>query len=592
LAKLGLRVLLKVLLFSHLVCLIAACDKSETRSAGETSLESNEVAKDSFTCDPEAPQEPTHLQRLSKFELKNSLLDLVGKAVLDAVGPEIDSAPSENRKLDFDTVDLPVFADHVASFNIIATRIAEEVAKSDVTLAEVAGGCAIQPNVSDGCVSEFIRAFGFRAFRTPLTPTRVSEIKADFWDGAKSFAERERLQMIISFILQSPEFQYRIEIGTRPEPSSSSLYSISDFELASRLSFLLWGRTPDAELLEVANRGELSTEAGFNAQLERMVNHRFAVANFEHFVQQWLQLEHIPSSNAIAPFLSHPATGPMTNENVESLPPMASQEILDLVSYFTWTKEGNYFDLMTTDLAMARAFELAEKIYGVPVWNGKFGPQDLVHFSDGGRKGLLTRAAFLIHEDEKSRPLLRGVFVRRKILCDEIPDPDPNQLPVGSLDPPPVLPSDTTRMAFEKKTSSAVCMSCHSMINPLGFPFEYFDALGRVNFAGRERRYSSDGKLVDSPLVNTSAKVLISEPTTVDIQGPADLIQLIASDPKSTRCLAAKWFRYSMGREESHADGCALRQIHSALARSNGTIKGMIRETARIKFMRYLKKGN
>src|SRR6185295_18977991 len=147
-------------------------------------------------------------------------------------------------------------------------------------------------------------------------------------------------------------------------------------------------------------------------------------------------------------------------------------DVLDTADYYVWTRKGSLDDLLTTNASLNKGADLA-KIYGLPACDGVSTPPS---FADGARPGLLTRALFLTSGSANTRPIMKGVFGRRDVLCDEIPPPPP-----GANAVPPQLSLDmTTRQVVEQLTQKGVCAGCHlSVINPLGFSTENFDALGR-----------------------------------------------------------------------------------------------------------------
>ena len=152
------------------------------------------------------------------------------------------------------------------------------------------------------------------------------------------------------------------------------------------------------------------------------------------------------------------------------------REMRDLTNLYTWTMPGTFAQLLTSDLSVTRSADLA-RLYGVPAWSGS---GDYPRFTDGSRSGLLQRAALLVSSVEQTNPFHRGAFIRRAILCDNLPQPDPNSLPPGSLDPPPPSTAMTTRQRFQAKVEgNGLCQGCHSSFSNLGYAMESYDALGR-----------------------------------------------------------------------------------------------------------------
>jgi hypothetical protein len=210
-------------------------------------------------------------------------------------------------------------------------------------------------------------------------------------------------------------------------------------------------------------------------------------------------------------------------------------------------------------------------LYGVPVWDGSGEPPS---FPAGERPGLLSRALFLSTGSPSTRPIMKGVFIRKQILCDELPPPPP-----GANAKPPELRSDmTTREVVEEltETPGTVCAGCHTaLINPLGFASEGFDALGRLR--SEQRLFDMDGSEVDSKPVDTSTipNVVLGDDTPSS--GIADLSEQIAVSGKSEACIARNFFRFTYARwEEEELDGCALEALRGALD-AGGTIPDLLR---------------
>jgi hypothetical protein len=157
--------------------------------------------------------------------------------------------------------------------------------------------------------------------------------------------------------------------------------------------------------------------------------------------------------------------------------------------------------------------------------------------------------------------------------------PNLTAFPPGSFDTPAPNKIDSVRTLYEKKTSPAACMQCHSKINPIGFALEKYDALGRVRADGLEIRYFNDNTGVYDIETNTSVDLEIDKGNSKRINGPDGLFETIGQSRKASMCLTVKWFRYAFRRKEKKQDGCHLQSLHNALVGPAGSIKNMIRET-------------
>jgi hypothetical protein len=248
-------------------------------------------------------------------------------------------------------------------------------------------------------------------------------------------------------------------------------------------------------------------------------------------------------------------------------------EVLDLIDYYTWTDPVGLSEILTTDHVFARTDDLAE-LYGVPVWDGTSTPPAL---PAGERPGALTRAAFLATGTAMTRPIMRGVFVRTNILCDELPPPPDN----AAANPPELSNTLSTRQVVEALTQAegTACAACHATrINPIGFAFERYDALGRVRF--EQTLFDGNGSVTGSVPVDTTTTPQIVSRDETPSSGPADLMRLIVDSGKAHACLARHYFRFTFGRWESvKADGCVLETLRTSLTES-GNVAQMLKDVA------------
>ncbi|HET9930779.1 MAG TPA: DUF1588 domain-containing protein, partial [Polyangiaceae bacterium] len=215
-----------------------------------------------------------------------------------------------------------------------------------------------------------------------------------------------------------------------------------------------------------------------------------------------------------------------------------------------------------SELSFAKDARLA-KIYGVGAWDGSSAPPAL---PSGQRPGLLTRALFLTTGTANTRPILKGVFIRKNVLCNEIPPPPPG----ANAKPPTLGPNMTTRESVEELTemSGTTCAGCHAtLINPLGYATEGFDSLGR--FRTEQRLFDDSGAQTGSKPVDTSSIPRVTLGDMTPIRGAGELMSLIASSGQVEACMSRNFFRFTYGRWEDTAfDGCALEDGRKAL--SNG----------------------
>jgi len=390
----------------------------------------------------------------------------------------------------------------------------------------------------------FLRNFGLRAFRRPLTEAELDGMTALFGQaatilgGSNPFADG--VELTVSAFLQSPFFLYRTELGTEVVDGRIVL---TDFEVASRLSYGLVASMPDEMLLGAAGAGQLTTRDGVRAHAARLLDGTAGKATLEDFHSQLLALDHYPDVKRDTdrhPLFKTGMGGAM------------KQETLSFIADVVFGQDQGVTELLTAPYTFANA-DLAA-VYGVPG-----APADRfvrVDLDPAQRAGLLTQLGFLAVNatDAQPRSIMRGVHVSLDILCAELPAP-PNV--------PPETPSDvgkTNRQLLEAYTEApgSVCQPCHAaLINPLGFAFENYDSLGKY-------RTSDNGQPIDA-----SGVYQLSEGES-RFQNAVELMKVLGESKQAHECYARHLFEYVYGRELASAGDKAL--IAELGRRSRGAV--------------------
>jgi len=237
-------------------------------------------------------------------------------------------------------------------------------------------------------------------------------------------------------------------------------------------------------------------------------------------------------------------------------------EVRDLTSLFTFQKRATVSDLLTTDLSVTKSADLAH-LYGVSAWSGQGEYPKL----PPTRVGLLQRAALLVSNLEQTNPFHRGAFVRRALLCDPLPQPDPNSLPPGSLDPPKPSSAQTTRQRFQAKVEGKVlCQGCHGSFSDIGYALESFDALGRYRTV--EQVFDEQtGKLLAELPLDTQGVPKITSSDLTPIADAGELNRRLVESQKVEACLAERYFEFSVRRAASAdtLDECLVQDLAAGL---------------------------
>lgn len=337
-----------------------------------------------------------------------------------------------------------------SDYQALSEQLAEQVASNAARLAKITPPGL--PSSGDAQAQAFVTGFGERAFRRPLTAGETSAFVALFKQGPALFSGRDALsagaQLCIQAFLQSPSFLYRSEGAG---PAKDGVIALSNYEIASRLSYMLWDSLPDAMLFAAAKSGALRTPEQIASQAERMLALPRAADNLDEFHRQLLELRHYDTLHS---------TGLPEGIGV-SLRRETERFIHDALI----DKNGTLAQLFTSSYSFVNR-DLAA-LYGS---SGSFGTELVrAELDPGQRAGLLTQPGFLIYRSGDTAPILRGVYVNEKLLCSDLPPP-----PVFT---PPKLVGVTRRERIESITGKGTCgEGCHAgVINPAGYPLENFD---------------------------------------------------------------------------------------------------------------------
>jgi len=495
----------------------------------------------------ELPSPATRAARLTHLQYANTLRDL-----LDVPMAEIESATADLRPdpaqagflFDNDSLTLSVDGALFGSYQRVAATLAERVVDDTALLAQATGGSSE--------AEAFVRSFGLRAHRRPLTDDEVSEYLALHAMGATLEPARPAFEagvrLVIEAMLLSPSFLYRLELSST---EAGELIPLDSYEVASRLSYALWSTMPDPMLLEAAADGELADSGAVAEHAARLLNDARAEQMVAHFHEQLFEtekLEGIQPSQSAFPDIS------------SELGAYARQEQQRFVRDVVFERDGDYTELLTSNDTFVNA-DLAA-IYGLSgTFTDAFVPATL---DAGERRGILTQVGFLAANATSTTPdpIHRGVFIARRIACL------PLAAPPANIPPLPAPEGRTNREVIESHTEGpgTVCAMCHKpIINPLGFPFESFDAVGAF-------RTEDNGQEVDTA---TSAAVgANSDP--VDVANALELADALAASVDVHSCYTKHWIEQLNGRAVTSADDAVRERLAGASVRGEVSIRELI----------------
>jgi len=485
---------------------------------------------------------PQVFPRLTEKQYRNNVAQLLGAPL-----PAPPLEPDTNPYLFFSigaastTVSEPGVQQYEEAADLLTRTVFDDVARRDALV-----GCVpVAP--ADECVAGFIASFGRRAYRRPLTAeeqTRWLGIAGTLADGDAW----QGLRLAIAGMLQSPHFLYRVELG-EPDPDDPTRQRYTAYEMASRLSFLLWNTGPDDLLLAAADAGDLLTEEGLLAEAERLLDDPRARTAIQDFFAQFLDLGRlnvVDRDPVRYPLFSPTMVNSMRTEVQLLVDDLIHRRDTDIRSIFS---TRNTF--VNTELAA---------LYGVDAEGATavtFVPVELPE--DGPRAGMLTLGAFLTmnaHETETS-PTARGKYVRARVLCEDVPAPPPDiDL---NLDPKEGEENMTLRERLEEHRSNPMCAGCHAFIDPPGFLFGNFDSIGAWQTLDNGKPIDASGDLDGKPL--TSAR---------------GLAELLKEDKRVGRCMVTQLYRHAIGRREVVSERPGLDAVNTRFNASGNRFRQLM----------------
>jgi mono/diheme cytochrome c family protein len=394
---------------------------------------------------------------------------------------------------------------------------------------------------------EIVARFATRAFRRPVTPDEVERL-LKMYDKSDKDGDRfeNRVRLALYRVLVSPHFLFRVERDPA-NAESGKAYPISEYALASRLSYFVWSSMPDDELFSLAGKGQLLKN--LEPQLRRMLKDPKSSAFVENFVGQWLTLRNLAD---VAP---DPKVFPGFDDALRS----AMSKETELFFNAMLREDRNILDFIDSDFSFVNE-RLAEH-YGIEGVKGEAFHRVKL---PANRGGILTQASILTLTSYPARtsPVQRGKWVLEQILGTPPPPPPPD---VPAIDDGQVL-KGSLRQVMEQHRTNPVCSSCHQRMDPIGFAFENYDAIGRWR--------DKDGKFDIDP-----AGVL---PDGKTFRGPAEL-KIILKGKKDlfARSLSEKVLTYALGRGLEYYDKCAVDKIVAALDKNDYRFSVLLTEVVK-----------
>jgi len=404
-------------------------------------------------------------------------------------------------------------------------------------------------------VRALIRDLGRRAYRRPLSSEEVDGHVALFEQGITHFPDMPAFEggvrVLLEALMQSPHFLYRVELG---QSQNGDTVQLGDFEIASRLSYMIWNSGPDDALLDQAEQGALHTPEQIASQAERLLEDPRGRAMLERFHSQLFNWD------LYRDLSKNPSEFPLYYGGVGQ---DMYEEARRFVDHVVET-DGDFTELLTAPYTFVNAGLAA--IYGLEGgFDDSFSQASFDALAEPQRGGLLTQLGFLASHGGLTGSVHRGVFINHRVLCTELPPPP---------DVIPPIPGDdgitmTSRQRIEMHTGPGTCgASCHgTYINPVGYAFESFDGLGqyRTEELGLPIDSAASFEFADGP---------------VSFDGAAELNQAMTERVQTHDCYAKHWVEYALGRDTAGSDLDLIQKMGDA-SLAGLSIKELILELVR-----------
>lgn len=456
-------------------------------------------------------------RRLTHVEYDNTVHDLLGteqKLAARFAAEEADGFDNIASALD---VTPSQFESYFNAADTLATEFFADSKRRDAAL-----GCT--PSGSDGgaCLDKLLKGLGTRVYRRPLSAEESAGLKAAY-GRARGLGESElgAAQHVLTAMLSSAAFLYRSEPPdlTAGAPLERAL---GGYELATRLSYLLWSSLPDAELFRLAADGSLIRSEVLTQQLSRMLADPRAQAFVDNFAGQWLGMRTLAQHEVLSEVYP------------DFDPPLRAAMLAELRAYIAefLFEDRPLDDFLRADLHFVDKRLAAHYGIAAPAGSGMTRTEQRI----GERRGFVGLASFLTLSSfaQRTSPTLRAKWILEQLLCSPVPPPPANVIPALEGERPGEAAAiDNVRERLEQHRKNPACAGCHNLMDPLGLALESFDGIGK------SRTQYDSGDAVDT-------HAMLPDGTPID--GPVALAGVLADDPRFLRCVTQKLLTYTLGR--------------------------------------------
>lgn len=515
---------------------------------------------------------PSPIRRLTTYEYNSTIRDLL----TDTTSPGSELPPQADSKHNLfgnDANEQDPSPLLIEKYQAVAESVAAR-ATADATALGRLHACtkSLTAANEEACAKSIVTTIGPRALRRTLTSAEIDEFVALYRSTralGTTVTFNSGVAAMLEAMLQAPDFLYRVEFGVA-EPTNSAVKRIAGREMATRLSYLFWGTMPDDALFQLADSGMLDNKAAVLAQAKKMLDDGRARPTVAFFFDNLLPIPDLGALTrpvSLFPTFSS-AIGVAMRQEVQSL---LAYEIFENKTAVAPYAAGSWPALLTTPYTFVN--EALFKFYGAST----FAPGTTVtgttfqkvNLNTEQRLGLLTLGGITAGgtTSNMTNPVLRGSFVINKLMCMGI------ELPVGlAVSPPEPYTGKTARERYTKHSANDTCAGCHRLLDPMGFPFENYDAVGL--YRATERWTDKDtGMVYDTPIDASGAVPGV----TGAAKNAVELSRLLATSPMIGTCFASHWMQFGYGRSvDSTADACNLQSVQDTFKGTGYNVKELL----------------
>ncbi len=479
----------------------------------------------------ELPGGPLVMRRLTEDQYRNTIKDVFGDL---AIGGRFEPDTRDEMLIAVGASKATVTPGGFEQYDRMAMGIAQQVVSPERRKEYLPCKPASETAADEACARAIITRVGNMLYRRPLTEAEIVDKLKIAETGAqqgKSFYFG--VQLALSRLMTSPQFLF-VQEEAAPDPNRPGGLKLTPQSMATRLSLLIWGSSPDPQLLAAAAKGELDTPDGLAKQVDRMIASPRVQRGVRAYFADMLQFDRFASLSKDA------ALYPNYSGDVAK---QAQEQTLRTIVDELVVRNGDYRDIFTTNKTYLTP--MLASAYGVPMttkWGDFQDWQPVTLPASMPQAGVLTQIGFAaLHSSSgKTSPTLRGKAVRELFLCQEVPPPPP-EVDFSKFEGANGA-TTSVREAISAHASNPACAGCHRLMDPLGLALENYDTSGRFRLVDAKKPIDASGQL-----------------DGVTYQDAAGFGKAIHDNPRATACLVNRVYTYAAGRQATTAERGWLR---------------------------------